>query len=191
MTKEQWVDSFKKSLIELEDESYVDSDAEWTEFMMKVMRKMGQEIGCHIAGKNSEVKKYSGEYLNIDAMFIDNSAYDDWLYPEDWDPPVLPSAVVELENQYDIKWITYCLWKILCIRAEMRVLICYQSNTEKVESLRKYLEETIRNRNLMKDVKGELLVIIGNSSQENSPWKDYFNIFDWQNEHLDKIEVFI
>lgn len=56
-------------------------------------------------------EKDSGEHLNIDAVFIDNPKYGlikEYGFIEkeeesEWDPFVLPRAVVELENSYDIK----------------------------------------------------------------------------------------
>lgn len=54
--------------------------------------------------RRSMTKKdeYSGEYLNIDTMFTDKEA--EW-NEEDWNPLVLPSVVVELENKYEKKHI--------------------------------------------------------------------------------------
>jgi hypothetical protein len=67
-----------------------------------------------------------------------------------YDPFVLPRAVVELENTYDVKKISYCQWKILCIRAPIRVLICYQNGGEKVKYLKEHLENVIWQGSLMK-----------------------------------------
>jgi len=186
MSGKQWVEFFVKSLKKLEPESNTKTDAEWTEFMIKVMKAIGEKADCYVVSRASKDRKYSGEYLNMDAMFIDNSDYTDW-DSDDWDPPVLPSAVVELENDDRFAKITYCLWKIICIRAEIRVLICYQTNKDKVNSLRKRLEETLMSRRLMETAKGELFVIIGDATKDDSSWKDYFNIFEWRNERLEYI----
>lgn len=186
-----WINSFMKSLIELGNESYVKTDTEWTKFMGKVINEVGKKTNCYVAmrRKDSEKDEYSGEYLNIDAVFIDNREYNDWNI-KDWDPPVLPSAVVELENDYDYGKITYCLWKILCVRAPVRVLICYQGEIDDIASLRKHLEDVIWQGSLMKDTDGDLLVIIGDDSRGNqSEWSEYFNMFEWQNDRLGKIEA--
>ncbi len=185
-----WINSFVKSLIKLEDESDVKTDTEWTGFMGKVINEVGKETNCYVAmlNKVSEEDEYSGEYLNIDAFFIDNREYENW-NTEDWDPPVLPSAVVELENAYDNEKITYCLWKVLCIRAPVRVLICYQGRTDAIEKLRKHLEGVIWQGSLMKGTEGDLLVIIGDDSKGGeSEWSEYFNVFEWRNDRLERIE---
>lgn len=182
MIGKEWLKCYKEALIDLQDESPTNNNStEWTEFMMRVMRRTGEKIGCHVAGKNINEKKSSGEYLNIDAMFIDLSAYLKWA-SKDYDPPVLPSVVVELENQYDLNWIIYCLWKVVCVRAKVKVLICYQANREKVEFLRRKLETITKNNKLMENTSAELFVIIGDDS--NKRWEDYFTTFEWRNHQL-------
>ena len=186
MTGQQWLSSFIESLAELEEESNTNKDAEWTRFMVKVMKLIGKKTNNYVISKDPDNKRDSGEYLNIDALFIDNLAYDNW-NSEDWDPPVLPSAAVELENNDSFEKITYCLWKILCLRAEVRVLICYQKNEAKIAALKRHLEDTIKSRNLMERDEEELFIIIGDENKENAEWEDYFNILEWRAGYLGRI----
>lgn len=182
-----WIEAFMKSLKTLENESYGKTDAGWTTFIGKVLKEVGRETRCYVAMKYTitEENEHSGEYLGIDAWFIDNADFDDW-DNDNWDPPVLPSAVAELENSYDLNQITYDLWKMLCIRAPVRVLICYQSKADEVKSLRMRLEDVIQQRGLMKGAGGELLVIIGNDSvSEESEWSEYFKVFEWRYDGLE------
>ena len=71
--------------------------------------------------------------MNIDGLFFDNHSYKKFVSDKMGmeNPLVLPTAAVELENSYDLDKIDYCLWKLMCIRTQIRILICYQSNTEK------------------------------------------------------------
>lgn len=181
-----WIKVFMESLKALENKNcWGKGDVEWTICMGKVLERVGKEIECDVTMRRNITKKdaYSGEYLNIDAMFTDNQ--EDW-NEEDWNPLVLPSVVVELENDYGGKQITYCLWKILCIRAEIRVLICYQDATNKINCLKTRLEEVITERELMKGEDSELLVIIGDDSKnEYSEWNEYFKVFEWRNGRLE------
>lgn len=175
-----------RSLNALESKSYVKTDAVWTVFMGEVLKRVGEETDCYVAMKRTitEEDEYSGEYLGIDAWFINNTDYDDW-DNEGWDLPVLPSVVVELENSDVLNQITYDLWKILCIRAPVRVLICYQGKPDKIESLRRHLEGIIQRGGLMKDAGGELFVIIGDGSvSEESEWGEYFKMFEWRYDGL-------
>ena len=172
-------------------------DTRWTTFMQKVMDGIAEEMNCHVARIRPENKKESGEYLNIDAVFIDNAKYDlieeygfiekkEW---DNWDSFVLPRAVVELENSYDIKKIAYCLWKILWIRAPVRVLICYQEDKDKVKTLKQHLEDVIQRGKLVKETDGDLLVVIGDESVgDEASWGEYFTVFEWRNNRLEKIE---
>jgi len=173
-------------------------DAEWTEFMRKVMDSVGEKMNCRVVRLRPDDKERSGEYLNIDAVFIDEAEYD--LVEKEkieWDPFVLPRAVVELENSSKSMKISYCLWKILCVRAPIRVLICSQSNKDEVITLKEYLERVIWRGSLIKGTEGDLLVIIGDESVSKSwapgvPWGEYygkyFSVFEWRNDRLEKIE---
>ena len=167
-------------------------DAAFTEFMRGVMDGVGEKMNCHVARLRPENQEQSGEYLNIDAVFIDNAEYD-LIKESEWDPFALPRAVVELENRYGIKKISYCLWKILCVRAPIRVLICYQKNTDKVITLKQHLENIIWQGSLMKGTDGDLLVIIGDDSEFKKtkslpPCGEYYTVFEWRNDRLEKVE---
>ncbi len=173
------------------------TSVKWTEFMREVISNVGNKMNCYVARLRPEDRERSGEYLNIDAVFIDNAEYDLVKGECKWDPFALPRAVVELENLYDDDKISYCLWKILCVRSPIRVLICYQSNTKKVTDLKEHLENVIWQGSLMKGTDGDLLIIIGDESVSRSwtsgmSWREfyskYFNVFEWRNDRLEKIE---
>ncbi len=86
----------KKDLTERDVEAW-----QWTEFLGKIMDEVGKKKKCNVVRRRIEPedKKLSGEYLNIDVLFIDDAEYD--LSNEGRDPFVLPRAVVELENKWD------------------------------------------------------------------------------------------
>ena len=163
-------------------------DAEWTEFMRGVMDGVGEQMNCRVTRIRPENREMSGEYLNIDVVFIDNAEYA--LTKESkWDPFALPRAVVELENSYETMKISYCLWKILCVRSPIRVLICYQRNTKRVKGLKERLENVIWQGSLMKGTDGDLFVIVGDeSARSETSWGKYFSVFEWRNDRLEKVE---
>lgn len=166
------------------------TDAALTKFMRHIMDDVGKKMNCYVARLRPENKELSGEYLNIDAVFIDNAEYD-LIKESGWDPFALPRAVVELENSYDRMKSSYCLWKILCVRAPIRALICYQRNTDKVVTLRQHLENVIWQGSLIKGTDGDLLVIIGDDSTlDKTSWScgEYYTVFEWRNDRLEKIE---
>ena len=161
---------------------------QWTEFLGKIMDEVGNRMNCRIARRRLKAKEPSGEYLNIDAVFFDDAEYD--LSGEERDPFVLPRAVVELENRFDPQKISYCLWKILCVRAPIRALVCLQDGNDKVAALKQQLENVIWRGSLTKGTDGDLFVIIGDESVvgNKAPWSDYFSVFEWRNDRLEKIE---
>ena len=185
-----WLNYFIESCTDLEDQSHCEGE-EWTRFMGKVMDKVAHKMKCYVARRRSAPKQdeHSGEYLGIDAIFIDEAEYD--LLKEndkDWDPFVLPRAAVELENSYGFNKISYCLWKLLCIRSPIRVLICYQEESEAVSASSKHLEDVIWQGGLMRGTDGDLLVIIGNEGVgDDASWGEYYKVFEWRNDGLEKI----
>jgi len=196
-----WLKYFTEMIVakrkDYSEQVQVFKDAEWTEFMRGVMDGVGKQMNCRVTRIRPENREMSGEYLNIDVVFIDNAEYDLYKGGTGWDPFVLPRAVVELENNYDVDKISYCLWKILCVRSPIRVLICYQRNTKRVKDLKERLENVIWQGSLMKGTDGDLLVIIGDASVSESwtpdiPWREfygkYFSVFEWRNDGLEKIE---
>ena len=164
------------------------SDTQWTKFMRRVMDKVSEKMNCYVARLRPEDKEDSGEYLNIDAIFIDKAEYE-LVTSRELDPFALPRAVVELENSYDADRISYDLWKTLCVRAPIRVLICYQKGADKVTLLRQRLESVIWSGSLMKGTDSDLLVIIGDDSLGDKSWGEYFNVFEWRKDGLEKMEV--
>ena len=166
--------------------------AKWTEFMGEVMDGIGKSANCTVIRSRETPKKDnpSSEYLNIDAFFFDNRDYD---IPDQLniyrDPLVLPEAIIELENSFDTGKIIYCAWKLICVRAPTKVLICYQKNKDSAFQLARKLDGVINNGNLMKGEVCELLLIVGDeSASEQTEWKDYFSIFKWDNDKFSLAE---
>ena len=186
MNSRAWLNYFLQTCRYLEDQSKCEGE-QWTEFLRKVVDVVGDKINC--IAIRSRQKSNLKKYLDIFAFYFEKSDYDLQIGMSDHeDPFALPSAVVELENSLDINKIAYCLWKILCVRAPIRVLICYQKNMDKKLSLAKHLENIIWQRSLMRDDKGDLLVIIGNDKKGESSWEDYLSVFEWRSNRLEKIE---
>lgn len=168
-------------------------DSEWTQFMGMVMDEIGKKANCYVIRKKPDESE-SGEYFNIDAVFVENAEYPpNWRVGE-YDPFVLPAAAAELENQYDRRKISYCLWKLLCVRAPIRALICYQRSNENVEGLKKQLEKVVWEGSLMKGSDGDLLVIVGNDGIEEKKWsslgrfRSFFRAFEWRHDSLEEVE---
>jgi hypothetical protein len=185
-----WLFHFTKAIDELYEKRPKKADwtvSSWTNFLGEVLDEVASKINCYVVRRRPDNQDESGEYLNIDGLFIDNDAYA--LVPDGHDPLVLPSVAVELENSYSQDKIAYCLWKIMCIRTPIKVLICYQNNAEDVTRLKDHLKNVILKGNLIKGAEADVIVIIGDESisDENIEWKDYYSVFEWQNDRFASI----
>jgi len=176
---EYFIQYLEKEWVGLPDKC---SGGKWTDHMLKIIDFIGKKLywyPVHIRSKKKS-GEYSHEYFKIDVFYIHEREYEFFDEdPEDYDPFVLPEGVVELENKYEIAKIKQCLWKLLCIRSPLRILICYQKNKEEVIKLKQDLEDMIIKNELMKGDNGTLLVVIGDESKGNSKnWREYFKIFE-------------
>ena len=185
-----WAESFLAFLKKARYPRNPWKDAAWTEFVGKAVARVAERMGCYSrmrrkrAGKGED----SGEYFNIDAIFFDLKSYDRLEFGKDYDPFVLPQMAVELENRYNLGKISYCLWKLLCIRSPLRVLICYQKSKSGLRILPKRLSAVIKKGRLAEGDSGQLLVIVGDETPgEDVAWEEYYSAFEWRNGSLQRI----
>lgn len=99
------------------------------------------------------------------------------------DRPVLwpmPIAVFELENHPKDVRVSYSLWKVLCVRAALRVVIAYRRDWEQSRQLVGKLTEEVIGGITSEDCKGltgATVVVIGNRGEgEAFPW-GYFKFW--------------
>jgi hypothetical protein len=132
---------------------------------------------CREIGLRASAKAHSGELLPIrrsEYLVLDVMAFAAgerrWLFP---------SAVMELENSPREDQIAYSLWKVLCVRAEMRVVFCYRKSTSAVPALIQHLRnEVVEAMDLggRVDLEGRTLVVVGSRGDADTfP----FGFFSW------------
>jgi hypothetical protein len=195
----QWLDSFKKHYdlnilaYEKSIEGQKDNPSVWTKHVIgTVVQSVGDELKCYVVRQGKKTVKESGEYLHIDALFLDGSikpilhneksTYDD--------PRILPKAAIEHENSPDLDKISYCLWKLLCVRSKLRVLICYQSNSKNIEKkLIPHLAKVVSKGELMKGEDGDLIVIVGDEKHDDyaQPFDKYYRVFQWLKDGFEEV----
>lgn len=98
------------------------------------------------------------EYLALDVMAFPAGA-------QRWQFPV---AVFELENSRNDNRIAYSLWKVLCVRAELRVVFCYRRSPDQGAPLVRFLQdEVVKAMPLAERVAlaGETLIIVGSRNE--------------------------
>lgn len=107
------------------------------------------------------------EYLGIDVV----------AFPEGRKRWRFPAAVIELENSQDEDRIAYSLWKVLAVRANLRVVFCYRPTADLAPSLIKHLrEEVVDAMGLTGRVKleGQTLLVVGSRSESETFPYGYF-----------------
>lgn len=110
---------------------------------------------------------HRSEYLALDVVAF-RAGEKRWRFPE---------AVMELENSAREDQIAYSLWKVLSVRAELRIVFCYRRNSEEIPALVRHLrEEVIEAMGLAGRVKleGETLLVVGSRSESGTFPFGYF-----------------
>ena len=188
-----WLDLFTKQMKSdwkrmNKEYELVKKDSKWTEIMGEEIKKISKKMNCYVAQLRKKNEGYSGEYFNLDAVHLDIGK-NTLVHPDnDWDPFVLPKAIIEHENNYDKEKIAYCFWKLLCVRSPIRVLICYQKEQGGVGDLIKYLQMVEWNGSLTRGDTGDFILIIGDESTEGLKPSDYFTVYEWQINQFVKVE---
>jgi len=80
----------------------------------------------------------------------------------------LPVAVMELENSQHDDLIAYALWKLLCVRADLRVLFCYRDNPEQASALVRWLRDQVIGALSIEQrtrLEGETLIVVGSRGE--------------------------
>ena len=129
----------------------------WTTALTKAVVQTCERNNWLAAAKGHELDllpKTGSEYLGIDVTAFEPS---DSRWP-------FPVAVIELENSRDDERIAYSLWKVLNVRAKLRIVFCYRAAPEDAPSLIEHLNENVVASLSIDDrvkLGGNTLVVIG------------------------------
>ncbi|MBA2524267.1 MAG: hypothetical protein H0V18_00590 [Pyrinomonadaceae bacterium] len=144
----------------------------WTKELTAVVVSTCQSLGWQASAKGHRLELLpvtGSEYLGIDVMAFAQGETR-WRFP---------AAVIELENSQSDDRVAYSLWKVLCLRADLRIVFCYRRTVAKgsalMRSLREEAIEAIGVAGRMK-LEGETLVVIG--SYDSSSTFPY-GFFKW------------
>lgn len=144
----------------------------WTSEMTAVVVSTMSSMGWKSAAKNYRLDllpKTGNEYLGIDVMGFSDEGRK-WSFP---------AVAVELENSKKDDRIAYSLWKVLCVRADLRVVFCYRKEPGEgstlVHSLGRDVVKAmdVSNRAVLE---GETVVVVGSrNDSETFP----YGFFKW------------
>ena len=94
-------------------------------------------------------------------------------------PWIFPQAAIELENSAQDAKVSYALWKVLNVKAKLRVVFCYRPEAQEGTRLVKYLaNQVIDSMGIVRrsEMKGETLVVVGYRNRaETFP----YSFFKW------------
>lgn len=142
----------------------------WTKLLTGIVVDSCRSLGWIAAAKGHRCKTLPisrSEYLSLDVMAFPNEI-------KGWQFPI---AIFELENSSDPNIVSYALWKILCIRAPLRILFCYrptpEEGSELVARLRHAVIKPISVEERVK-VDGTLILCVGNRHHAGTFPYDFF-----------------
>jgi hypothetical protein len=150
--------------------------AEWTRQLTGVVVQSCEALGWAAAAKGNRLSllpQPGQEYLGIDVMAF-RSRDGDTGGPR-WP---LPLAVFELENAKERA--AYSLWKVICVRAALRVVFAYRHEWEQVRELVRELKDDVI-AGLTVDERlslgGDLLLVTGSRGEGETFPYGYFKIW--------------
>ncbi|MBI5922416.1 MAG: hypothetical protein HY847_12345 [Betaproteobacteria bacterium] len=142
----------------------------WTRALTEAAVLSCRTIGLIASAKGHKLELlpiHRSEYLALDVMAFAEGE-------KRWRFPV---AVMELENSPREDQIAYSLWKVLSVRADLRIMFCYRKHGEQIPALLQHLhEEVVEAMGLTGRVKleGETLIVVGSRSEAETFPYGYF-----------------
>lgn len=182
-TDERWQAAFMKAVRRPEHAAPLREAAlkghlgEWTKALTATAVAACGKLDWQACGKGhlAEVLPISmSEYLVLDLMAFPE-AKTRWRFPK---------AVMEFENSKNDDRIAYSLWKVLCVRASIRVVYCYRRNASEGTKLVQFLQDEVigaLDPQIRVKLEGRTVIVVGSRGDaETFP----YGFFKWW--HLDR-----
>jgi hypothetical protein len=175
-----WADAFFRILqthdvaVRLKEAALAAALEVWTEGLTSVVVATCQELGWRPAAKGhlGEVLPLARqEYLALDVMAFHSRDTARWPFP---------IAVFELENSREEDRIAYSLWKVLCLRAPLRVIFAYRHDAREGITLVNRLTESVITALPIDErmaLTGETSLIIGSRGEAETFPYGYFKVW--------------
>jgi len=138
--------------------------SEWTKALTTTVVEACGTIGLRASAKGHELDLLPvarSEYLALDVTAFAEGPRR-WLYP---------TLIAELENQVKADFIAYSLWKVLTVRAALRIVFCYRKEREAVGELVSYLNHEVVEAlgvAARAGLEGETLLVVGTRAEAST-----------------------
>ncbi len=171
MIAARWREAFFRTVRHYENASLFRQAAQaedlagWTRHLTEAVVGTCQALGWQAAAKGHQLDLLPiphAEYLTLDVVAFEDSARRGWQFPV---------AAMELENSRDSERIAYSLWKVLCVRSELRIVFCYRSLSSQASALVGYLSRDVIGALPLEQrlaLGGETLVVVGSRSDSSA-----------------------
>jgi hypothetical protein len=148
--------------------------AGWTACLTAAVVRSCEALGWRAAGKGHPLDllpQAGQEYLGIDVMAFAPAPAVRW---------PLPLAAFELENHARDDRVAYSLWKVLCLRVGLRVVLAYRPDWDKSRQLVSALAAEVVGGLRPEErtaLGGQTVLVVGNRGEgETFPW-GYFKFW--------------
>lgn len=171
---QQWFLAFMETVqqheasVKLRDAAVKGQLREWTEALTAVVIATCEAKGWRGAARGHQsdlLPVPRQEYLAIDVLAFEPVGDRRWRFPV---------AVFELENSLDNDRVAYSLWKVLCVRAMLRVVFCYRRGAGEGAELVRHLSKEVGGAMGIPErtsLGGETLLVVGSrSAAETFPY---------------------
>ncbi len=144
---------------------------EWTVLLTGVVVATCKSVGWQAPAKGHQLELLPvprGEYLAMDVMAFAGDG-GRWRFP---------AAVMELENSRRDDYIAHSLWKVLSVRASLRVVFCYRRNATEAPALLRFLrDDVIQSLGLAGRIglEGQTAVVVGSRADSDMFPYGFFN----------------
>jgi len=164
MINDPWKEAFLRTVQHYENAGLLRSAAQderladWTAHLTGAVVQTCDSLGWVSAAKGNKLHILPVphcEYLTLDVMAFSPTSAGGWCFPV---------AVAELENSPDERRIAYSLWKVLCVRSDLRIVFCYRRSFDDAPKLVSYLGRVVVAALTIEDrmsLKGETYVVVG------------------------------
>jgi len=144
--------------------------ADWTKALTRVVVETCQSCGWQATARGHKLELLpvaQSEYLSLDVVAF-GPGVKRWQFP---------AAIFELENSGDEDRIAYSLWKLLCVKAELRVVFCYRRRAADATPLVRHLSAEVVHAmaaGARSRLEGETVVVVGNRGEAKTFPYGYF-----------------